>query len=593
MVKKFFSESKSLLTKKQEGILSAAVVMMLIILATKAVGFLRQFLYAHFFGASRELDMFIAANTVPEMIVNLLILGSVNAALIPIVFESLEKQGEERTKKLIRTIFTAFGLLLIGLSFVAFIFARQLINWSVDIANPETGFTPDQVESMIKMLRILLISPAVLGVSNLITGVLHVYQRFIIPQLAPLLYNIGGLVSIFILVPYMGVSGLALGVIFGSFLHLLVQLPLLKHLNISLKPDFKIIDPYIREMGRLMLPRVVGLGASQISLLVDRIIALGLIAGSASAFVFAESIKIIPVSIFGLSISAAAFPVLSKDIAKGRIEAFKLTFLRSLNQIVFLSMPVTVILMVLRVPTVRLVLGLGSGNFTWEDTLTTAWVLLFFSIGLVAESLTSLVVKAYYSMHDTKTPVIVSIATIVISIVTSITLTNYFSHFTDFTLGQLFQPLGQTFSWLLERNGEQAPSVGGLALSASFAVTFEIIVLLYLMHKKLHGITRKELTIPIVKKIVMGVIMGFVMYFVYSIWNNILNTTKTINIFILTISTSVAGFSIYTILAYVFNCEEVAMIEKGFVIMMNVLEDWRKYLSKLFGKRVILDEDIP
>jgi len=590
VVKRFFSEGKNLLTKKQEGILSAAVVMMIIILITKAVGFLRQFLFAHYFGASRELDMFIAANTIPEMIVNLLILGSVNAALIPVVFESIEEKGETKTRGLIRTIFTVFGSALIVFSFVAFLFAGQMIQWSVDIANPEVDFTEDQLSQMVSMLRILLISPAVLGISNLITGVLHVYQRFIIPQLAPLLYNIGGLVAIFILVPYMGVSGLAVGVVFGSFLHIFIQLPLLRHLNISFRPKFNFRDPYLHKIGRLMLPRVMGLAASQVSLLVDRILALGLMAGSASAFVFAESIKIIPVSIFGLSISSAAFPVLSKEAAAGKLMAFKSTLARSLNQIIFLAVPVTAVLLVLRVPAVRLVLGLGSGNFTWEDTLTTAWVLLFFSIGLIAESLTSLVVKAFYALHDTKTPVMVSVITIIISVITSIALTNYFSHFENFDLDQFFQDSQTTIHWLTERNGEQAPSVGGLALSASISVTFEIIALVVLLSRKLGNITKNDLLIPVLKKLTMGIIMAGVMYFIYSIWNTILNTTRTVNILILTTSTSLAGFSIYTILAYIFSCEEVVMLEKAFVIFVNVLENWRKYLSKLFGKKVYIDE---
>ena len=584
MVKRVLQQGKEFFTKKQEGILSAAMLMMVITLATKATGFLRQFAYAHFFGASRELDMFIAANTFPEMIVNLLIMGSVNAALIPVLFESLEKAGEKKTNELIRTVFTIFSILLLVLSGVAFIFSQSLINWSIDVADPGVAFTPDQISQMVRLLRMLLISPAILGLSNIITGVLHVNQRFVIPQLAPFLYNLGGLVAIFFLVPFFGVEGVAVGVIIGSILHLLIQLPLLKHLGIRFRPSFDIKNFYLLKIGTLMLPRMVGLAAGQVSLFVDRILALGLIAGSASAIVFAESIKIIPVSMFGLSIAAAAFPVLSKEAAAGKIESFKETFVRSVNQICFFAIPVSAVLLILRVPIVRLILGLGSGKFTWEDTVTTAWVLLFFAIGLIAESLISLIIKAFYALQDTRTPVIVSLATIVISIVTSITLTNLFSHFSDFELSQFLQNPQILWEWLVVRNGEQLPAVGGLALSSSLSVIFEAVILIGLLDKKVKGFKKAELYTPFLKKLLMGGLVSVVMYFVYAIWNNILNTTRTINIFWLTGSTSIAGLSIYVILAYLFNCKEVQILEKGFVIAMNLFRNWRKLLKKTLAK---------
>lgn len=584
MVKRVLQQGKDFFTKKQEGILSAAVLMMIITLATKATGFLRQFAYAHFFGASRELDMFIAANTFPEIIVNLLIMGSVNAALIPVLFESLEKDGEEKTNELIRTIFTVFSILLLVLSGVSFIFSQSLINWSVNIADPEVAFTPDQIAQMVRLLRMLLISPAILGLSNLITGVLHVNQRFVIPQLAPFLYNLGGLVAIFFLVPFFGVEGVAIGVIIGSVFHLLIQLPLVKYLGIGLRPALDIKNVYLVKIGKLMLPRMIGLAAGQVSLFVDRIIALGLIAGSASAMVFAESIKIIPVSMFGLSIAAAAFPVLSKEAAAGKIDSFKETFVRSVNQIVFFAIPISAILLILRVPIVRLILGLGSGKFTWEDTVTTAWVLLFFSIGLIAESLISIIIKAFYAFQDTRTPVIVSLVTIVFSITTSITLTNVFSHFADFNLSQFLLNPQIIWEWFITRNGEQLPSVGGLALSSSLSVMFEVVILMWLLHKKVIGFKKSGLYTPFLKKMFIGIVVSVVMYFIYSIWNNILNTTRTINILWLTGSTSIAGLSIYVILAYLFNCKEVQILEKGFVITMNLFQNWRKLLKKTLGK---------
>lgn len=592
MVKGLFNKGREFLTKKQEGILSAAFLMMLITLITKAVGFLRQFYFAHQFGASRELDMFIAANTFPEMIVNLLIMGSVNAALIPVLFESLEKQGEEKTHKLINGVLTVFSFALFILSLIAFIFGRQLIGWSIAMANPDSPFTSAQVSEMVLLLRILLISPVILGFSNLITGVLHVHQRFVIPQLAPLLYNLGGLIGAIVLVPKLGVVGLAYGVIFGAILHLLIQLPLLKFLGIKLSVVFDLKDRYLGKIGKLMGPRVLGLAADQVRLFVDRIIALGLIAGSVSAYSFAESLKVIPVSVFGLTIAAAAFPVLSKDAASGKTESFIETFLKSVNEIVFLSVPVTFIFFVLRVPIVRLVLGMGSGKLSWEDTLLIAWVLLFFSIGLIAEALVSLIIKTFYALQDTKTPVIISICTIIFSIVTSILFTNLFSHFVDFQFSNFVQNPLVILDWLIHRNGDQLPSVGGIALSSSLTVTIEAIVLLTILSKKLGGFDKDKFIKPLLTKILIGVLSAGIMYFVYSIWNNILNTSKTVNVALLTVSTSLAGGSIYVIFAYFFNCKEVEILEKLLVLGMNILENWKSYLKKIITKGLFVDSSI-
>lgn len=589
MVNTVFQKSKDFLTKKQEGILSAAALMMAIMLVTKVVGFLRQFYFAHQFGASRELDMFIAANTFPEMIVNLLIMGSVNAALIPVLFESIAKQGEKKTNKLISIVLTVFGVSLLALSLIAFIFGKQLIGWSVTIANPETEFTPEQISQMILLLRILLVSPAILGLSNLMTGVLHVYQRFVIPQLAPFLYSLGSLLGAVIFVPKFGVEGLAYGVILGSILHLLVQMPLFKFLDIKLKFIFDFKDKFVQKIGRLMLPRVLGLATSQVSLLVDRVIALGLIAGSVSAYSFAESLKVIPASIFGLTIASAAFPVLSKEAAAGKMDAFKNTFVKSINHIVFLAVPVTFIFFILRVPIVRLVLGMGSGKFNWEDTLLTAWILLFFSLGLIAESLTSLIVKAFYALQDTRTPVIISVGTIIFSIISSLGLTNLFSHFVDFEFSNFMQHPQIIFEWLIRRNGNQLPAVGGLALSTSLTVTIEAIVLLLILSRKVGGFKKKNLLIPLLKKVFIGVLSAGVMYFVYSIWNNVLNTSKTVNVALLTLSTSLAGGSIYVIFAYLFNCKEVEILEKVLVIGMNAVTNWRNILKKVFSKNLIME----
>jgi len=245
-----------------------------------------------------------------------------------------------------------------------------------------------------------------------------------------------------------------------------------------------------------------------------------------------------------------------------------------------------------RVPIVRLILGLGSGKFTWEDTVTTAWILLFFSIGLIAESLISLIIKAFYALQDTRTPVVVSLVTIVFSIITSITLTNLFSHFADFDLSQFLQNPQIIWEWLVTRNGEQLPAVGGLALSSSLAVVFEVVILTWLLHRKVAGFKKSELYIPFLKKIFIGIVVSGVMYLVYAIWNNILNTTRTINIFWLTGSTSIAGLSIYVILAYLFKCKEVQILEKGFVIGLNLIQNWQKLLKKTFGKAAYIEPTV-
>jgi len=227
--------------------------------------------------------------------------------------------------------------------------------------------TPTEIDTVVDMMRILLIPQIILGASAFISSGLNIYQRFIVPQLAPLFYNVGRILGVVIIVPLMDYSiwGLVWGTLLGSLLHLAIQVPLWRRLDISFKPfyiDRK--DKNFLQALRLGFPRILGLSVEEVARIADSLISFGLTAGSLTAYQYAVRLTAIPLNLFGTSYAIASFPSLSKLWANGAKEEFELLVKKIINQVLFLAIPVSGIFLVLRVPIVRLVYG-GKTHFRY------------------------------------------------------------------------------------------------------------------------------------------------------------------------------------------------------------------------------------
>ena len=554
-IRELLGTIKRFFTAEQNEIISAAGVLIVISVITKILGMFFLTLVAKEFGTSIETDLFYLASVLPETITNIILLGVISSSVIPIFIHIREKDGESQFYKSFSSTINASMLFFVVLAILAAIFSRQLIPLAISLAGKNQFLSDGQLNQVVWMMRILLIPQVILGLSAFFSTWLNIYQRFLVPQLAPLLFNVGKILGVLIIVPLTGGSiwGLVWGSLFGSVLHLLIQLPLLKHLKFSFKLFFiELKDKNFLRVLKLGLPRVFSLSIEQVAVVVDSIIALGLRVGSLTAYQLAIRLVALPMGLFGTNYAIASYPSFARLHARDDKKGFSDLFYSIIHQILFLSIPLAVIFIVMRVPIVRLVYGILGGNFTWDDTLLVAWVVLFFSLGLVFEGLRTIIFRVYFAVHNSWIPLFSSIFIVVVGISTGILFSNYFSHFDVISMQNL------TFDWsYFVTKGDGIAGAAGLALSSSFTFSLEFLLLTFILFKKKIVTNFKPFFWGFIKKLVAALIMGVACYFMAKLWEEVLNTTRTPQLIFLSASTIISSLMIYIWSCYFLKIEEV------------------------------------
>ena len=298
--------------------------------------------------------------------------------------------------------------------------AAVLASWLVALVAP--GFDGEKQAQTALLMRIMFVSPILLGASNIIGNMLQARRRFFTFALAPVMYNIGIIIGALFFVKPFGVAGLALGVVLGALFHFLIQIPAVANLGFSLKPEFNIRHPGLVKIAWLSLPRTIGLVAHQLNFVVVTAIASTVASGSIAIFYFANDLQFVPISIIALSFASAVFPFLAAIYATGDMDASLDKLYDAIKQVLYLVIPVSLFLILMRSQLVRVLLGYGQ--FSWEDTRLTAAAVGAFAISIFAQSLVPLFSRAFYALHDTKTPVIINIS----STALSVALSFYFLH---------------------------------------------------------------------------------------------------------------------------------------------------------------------
>ena len=516
MVKNIFS----LLATRQTSILSGATIIMLTVILSKVLGLVRDRLLAHSFSPD-TVAIFFAAFRIPDLVFQLLVFGALSVAFIPVFTESLEKDGKTEAFRLAQSILNLALLILMAATILIYIFVEPLTNLIVP------GFTPEQKIQVANLTKVILIGQLLLAVGSFFAGLLQSYQRFIIPALAGVFYNFGIILGIIMLSKSYGIMGPALGVIVGAFLHVLIQLPLAYSLGFKFSIFAKLFHKGAKEIVRLMSVRTLGLAAEQINDTVGVILASLISTASVTYLTFATHLQLVPVSLFGATIAQAALPILASEKARGRIEEFKITLLTTLHQVLFLALPATAILIVLRIPAVRLTFG--ASQFDWEATVLTGQTLAFMSIGLSAQAISLLLVRAFYALKDTKTPVVVSFITVALSIGLSV----YF-------IQDLHLP------------------VWGLGLSFSISTIFSAFLLFLSLHFKIGKFNLNMALVPFFKMLSATVIMGVCLYVPIKLLDEVIfDTTRTINLLVLTGLSSVFALAIYVFLVWFLKVREL------------------------------------
>ncbi len=563
---------------------SVPVIMVILVLA-KVLGFLKLRLIAQLFGATRELDMFWAAFTIPDMLINILILGSINAAIIPVFSRVLHNKGEDYLCRLFYKLNILLFLGIFLISCIAFVYAENLSNllvgrhFNLGILQTAEDITGGDVKLLATLTRIILLSPIFLGLSALLSGYLQVYKRFFITALAPLVYNVAIIIFALILVEnrQMGVYGMAWATVFGSLFHLITQIPVFIKLSKEqgiwkklsrTKEDFSEVVNIVR----LAIPRVIGAAGEQINALVSVFISLTLSGGALSTYKFAFSLHLFPVQIVGGAVSLVALPNLAEAFSQGNMKIFREIYNKAIQRSLFMVLPMIAIIIVLRLPIVRLAYGVGE--FDWWSTIITSWCLFLMSFGILGQILASLSLRAFYAIHETRIPLLIITLTIILNILGSYYFTNFFSHYTDWRpiIGEILSNpdifavwestkimLRDMSSWFTTRSTYDA-AVGGLAMSLSVSFLFEAILYIVILHRKTKVLTWADSVKPFLKKFISSFLMVVVMYLAFRLTDFSLDTTRTFNVIIILVLTSSLGIGVYLLCCKIFDVRELTLI---------------------------------
>lgn len=440
-------------------------------------GLIRQILVANAFGTSAPMEAFIAANRISETFFNLVAGGALGSAFIPTFTSLLAKEKRQEAWKLASSIFNIILIILTTLAALGALFAPQLVRYVI-----APGFVSDPAKEAltIALTRLMLPSAVLFGLSGLVMGILNSHQKFFIPAITPAMYQLGMIFGVTVLSPSMGIYGLAWGVLIGSALHLILQLPLLFKQKAAYTPSLGLDSPDVREVARLMGPRVLGVAVVQLNIWINIRLASGMPDGSVTAIQVAFTLMLMPLAAIAQSIATAALPTFSTQVANNKLGEMRNSLSATLRGILLLSIPASLGLVLLRVPIVSLILQ--RGKFDAHSTSLVAWALLFYGVGLVGHAMVEILVRAFFALHDTKTPVMIGIAAM--------------------SLNVLFSYI---FSAMFLRQGWMPH--GGLALANTLATGLEMAGLILIMRKRLGGLNGKQIGSGLGKSLASGGLM--------------------------------------------------------------------------------------
>lgn len=507
--------------KKQRSIASAAFVLASMVAASRIFGLVRDRMLAARF-APDQLGIYFAAFRIPNLVFELLVMGALTSSFIPVFTKYLAGKRESDAWTMSSTLITISTLVLAIISVPLYLWADRL---STLLA---PGFSPEEISQMARFMRFLLVFQVVpLVIGNYLTGILQSFHLFLVPALAPVVYNIGTIVGIVVLTPAYGLMAPVFGVGIGSLLFMLIQLPLIRKVGYRYRPMLTINHPGVSEVGRLMGPRTIGLAASQIDTTVDLMLATLLGARMVTIFNFAQHLAGLPIGLFGTTIAQAALPTLSISSASEDKAQFKKTILTSIHQIVFFVLPISALFIVLRIPVVRLVFG--ASRFDWEATVLTGMTLSAFSVSIFAQSIAQVLARGFYALYDSKTPVVISVVTILLNTAMSIAFIRW-----------LHLPI-----W-------------SLGLSTSLASILNAGALLYVLDRRLGQFSRVALVVPPLKMGIAALVSAVMLWVPLKLLDQLVfDTTRTVGLILLTGTAGSIGLTSYVFLSWVLGLGEV------------------------------------
>ena len=516
-------------TENREQVAKAASIVMLAILVSRILGFLRERAVTEVFGRTATTDVFFAAFALPDLMYQLLVGGALSSAFIP-VFTQYLARDEEKEAWYVASVFLNITVLALLVVMVLGVIFTPSLAPLVGI-----GFSGEQRELLVLLMRVTFPAVFFTALSGLAMGVLNSYQRFTLPALGPIVYNLGQILGAYVLGPLMGIMGMAVGTIVGAMGSFSIQFPeVYRRGRRYYRPLLDLKHPGIRRMGQLMLPAIIGLSIAQINVIVSQNLASTLETGSIVALRLANRLINFPLGIFAMGISTAIFPTLSRLIAKKEWEEFSRTLFFGLRVVFFITIPSAIGMASLRVPIVRLLFE--SGEFTALDTQATAYALLFYVPGLFAQAAIQVTTRGYYSLQDTKTPVKIGFLTVVTNFLLSVALLRWTS-------------LGS----------------GGLALAFSLSSILNVVIALVILGRKLQNLSRigsaySRLGATVLKSTMASLLMGGTVYLAASFLETALPVSRKLGQLLQVFGAIGMGMLLYLVLSLLFRMEETTFI---------------------------------
>lgn len=465
-----------------------------------------------------NLDIYYASFRIPDLMFNLLILGAITSAFIPVFTDFIKDKKLSEGYKVTNSLINLAVITLSGTAVLFIIIMPTIIHVIVP------SFDGYRMEEAVKLSRLIMLTPIFFSISYVFSGVLNSFNRFFAYSLAPLIYNLSIIVGAAFFAPRYGLIAVVYAVIIGSVLHALIQLPGVVRLGYRYQFVLDTNNKATKRIFRLMIPRTIGMGVNQLMLVVYTAIASTLSIGSIAAFNLSNNIQTMPIVVLGTSFATAVFPTLTSKIANNDKAGFAFYFNRAMRAIAFLLIPSTVVFILLRAQIIRLILG--SGKFGWDDTKKTALALGFFSLSLLAQGLIPLIARGFYALKNTRTPMYISIVTAVISII-------------------LGYPLAREMG------------VSGLALAFTIGNFFNAFALFYYLSKIYPEIIDMTVLLSYLKTIIISLIMGAFMWLTMHIMAGAVDMSRFVGVLTQTLVSIIVGFIVFATISYIAKSDEI------------------------------------
>ena len=506
------------------SIARASAIMIVTLVGSRVLGWLRLSVIGAHFGETPELDAFWAAFKIPDAIFGLVVAGALASAFIPVFTSYLAREREDEAWHVASSVMNAVLILLVGFSIVMWIAAPYVVPTFV-----APFHDPQQIALTVDLTRIMLLSPIFMGLSSLTTGILNSYRQFLSSATAPLVYNLVIILFTQFGYPFLGIHAVAIGVVVGALVMWLVQLPELTFRRTRYSFSLDLSHSGVRDVLRLAGPRTLALGAVQIVFFVDTYLAVGMPEGSLTALVYANQLLLLPLGVFSIAISAAVFPTLSHYASLGQVGRMRDTVQQAIRWILFLTLPTAIVMIVLRRPIVNLLFQYGS--FGPEARELTQAAFLFYSLGLAGHALVQILARVYFASRDTQTPLALTLISIGLNVVLSVSLAPF---------------LG----------------INGLALANSIATLVEAALLFILLASRAR-LRLVGLGVSTLKQISASLLMGVAMFGFINVTNlpfDLIKDPPKLTLLLQTILAAAVGGLVYLAAAYLLRIGELQEI---------------------------------